>query len=460
MQLSDLKHVYFLGIGGIGMSAIARYFVHRGVIVSGYDRTATPLTDQLSGEGMNIVFDGEPTLIPRQIDLVVYTPAIPQDHAGFAWLKSQDIPMMKRSEVLGLISNGMRSVCIAGTHGKTTTSTMTAHLLTSSALSVSAFLGGIASDYGTNYLLGSGDVVVLEADEYDRSFLRLSPWIATISSLDADHLDIYGDLEGMMEGYSQFVARIREGGTLIIKQGLLSQLNAEVVAALPERHIKVYEFGEEAADISLHNIRVENGHFLFDYKGLGNTIEDVEVSLPGRHNLENAAVAITAGLILGADVEAMKHALRTFKGIQRRFERVFSSVDTEFIDDYAHHPGELNVAISAARELFPGKHLTGVFQPHLYTRTRDFADGFAEALDKLDRVFLMDIYPARELPIEGVTSNLIFDKMTLEDKTLVTKRDLMAVLSSCDVEVLLTLGAGDIDTFVPQIKQMLQKQTH
>lgn len=456
MKLSEINHIYFIGIGGIGMSAIARYFVAQGKKVTGYDKTETVLTNQLSAEGMTIHYVDEISYIPKDLDLVIYTPAIPKDHKGYNFLIESGIMMMKRSEALGLISNGMQSVGIAGTHGKTTTSAMTTHVLKVGGIDVSAFLGGITADYQSNFLIGKSNVVVLEADEYDRSFLRLNPFIASISSMDADHLDIYGDGKVMIEGFKAYTTKIRDNGYLIIKEGLLDQFTINELMMLNGRGIKVYEFGEgNDVQIKISNIRVENGRYIFDYDGMNHHIKDITMSMPGKHNVENACVAISVGLINGIAHENIKKALVGFKGIQRRFERIIDTANLVFIDDYAHHPGELKVAIDAARTLYPEKKLTGIFQPHLFTRTRDFVDGFAEELDKLDEIILMDIYPARELPIEGVTSERIFERMKNPNKRMVTKETLMNVLKEYQLEILMTLGAGDIDTFVPKIKEFL-----
>lgn len=456
MKLSLVGHVYFIGIGGIGMSAIARYFLAQGKQVSGYDKTQTMLTDQLVTEGVKIHYDDEISSIPKDIDFVIYTPAIPKDHQGFNYLMQSDIPMMKRSEALGLISGDMQSVCIAGTHGKTTTSAMTAHVLKVGGIDVSAFLGGIAVDYQSNFIIGKSDVVVLEADEYDRSFLRLSPYIASISSMDPDHLDIYGDKANMIDGFKAFTNKIRQNGYLIIKEGLLANFGLKELAELTQKGVKILEYGYDVSDIRLSNLKVVDGKYSFDYRGVGCQLEHVLVNMPGKHNVENASVAITIALLLGVDSDKIRTALNGFKGIQRRFERIVDKADFVYIDDYAHHPSELKVAIDAARNLFPGKKLTGIFQPHLYTRTRDFADGFAEELDQLDEVILMDIYPAREMPIEGVASEMIFERMKNKNKTLVSKATLMDEISKRKPEVLLTLGAGDIDTFVPKIKECFQ----
>lgn len=454
MKLNEVSHVYFIGIGGIGMSAIARYFIAQGKKVSGYDKTETVLTQHLSDEGMNIHYHDEISVIPTDIDLIIYTPAIPKDHKGYNHLLNSGIPMMKRSEALGLISNDKISVGIAGTHGKTTTSAMTTHVLKVGGIDVFAFLGGIAVDYNSNFLIGKSDVVVLEADEYDRSFLRLNPFIASISSMDADHLDIYGDSKVMIEGFKSYAAKIRDNGFLIIKEGLLDQFKINELMELTKRCVSVLEYGTGNVQIKMTRIRIDQGKYVFDYQGVGQEIKDIVMSMPGKHNLENACVAITVGLLNKVAPDDIKKALAGFKGIQRRFERIIDREDLVFIDDYAHHPSELKVAIDAARTLFPGRKLTGIFQPHLYSRTRDFVDGFAEELDRLDEIILMDIYPARELPIEGVTSESIFNRMKNPNKKLVTKETLMDTLKAYNLEILMTLGAGDIDTFVPKIKEL------
>ncbi len=454
MKLKDVKHVYFIGIGGIGMSAIARYFVAQGKKVSGYDKTQTVLTNQLTAEGMHIHYDDELSALPKDMDIIIYTPAIPKDHKGYNFLIQSGILMMKRSEALGLISNDMISIGVAGTHGKTTTSAMTTHVLKVGGIDVSAFLGGITADYKSNFLIGQSDVVVLEADEYDRSFLRLNPFIASISSMDPDHLDIYGDEKVMIEGFKAYAAKIRDNGYLIIKEGLLDHFTIKEIVKMTDRGIKVFEFGDgKDVQIRISSIRVENGKYVFDYYGMNHKLQDITMSMPGKHNIENACVAISVGLINGVTHDDIKKALVGFKGIQRRFERIIDREDLVFIDDYAHHPGELKVAIDAARTLYPDKKLTGIFQPHLFTRTRDFVDGFAEELDKLDEIILMDIYPARELPIEGITSERIFEIMKNQNKKLVTKDTLIEVLKEYKPEILMTLGAGDIDTFVPKIKE-------
>lgn len=456
MRLDALKHVYFIGIGGIGMSAIARYFISRGIRVSGYDRTRTVLTEALENEGMAIHYTDDMNEVPADIDMVVYTPAIPADHTELCHFKASSLPLLKRSEVLGLISNDLRSVGIAGTHGKTTTSTMTAHVLKVGGIDVSAFLGGISADYNSNFIIGKSDVVVLEADEYDRSFLRLAPFIASISSMDPDHLDIYGDRDKMIEtGYKAYASRVRDNGFLIIREGLLAEFSVGELMAFYKRGITVLEYGYgPGVQIRISNIGVSEGRYHFDYEGLGIMMEHVTLNIAGRHNVENATVAMTVALLMDVEEEGIRRALAGFKGIQRRFEKIIDRPDLVYIDDYAHHPGELKVAIDAARILYPDKKITGIFQPHLYSRTHDFADGFAEELDKLDEILLMDIYPARELPMEGVTSEIIYRRMKNPNVKLVTKATVMEELKQMHPEVLMTLGAGDIDTFVPKIKEL------
>ncbi len=456
MDLSNLKHVYFIGIGGIGMSAIARYFLRLGIKVSGYDKTRTLLTSELEEEGILIHFEDEVSLVPSEIDLVVYTPAIPADHQGLDFVRKQNLPLMKRSEVLGLISRSKVGIAIAGTHGKTTTSTLTAFLLDKSGLKPSAFLGGIATDYQSNFISGDSDLVVLEADEFDRSFLHLTPTIAVILSMDADHLDIYGHHDKMVESFIDFARQIKPKGLLLIKKGLLAYFNQKDLDYLSQREVTIREFGGESTDVSVHHAMVKNGQFVFGLKdGSHNSVNWV-CNLPGLHNVENASVAISIGKYLGASENDMKDALAHFKGIRRRFEIIHKGPKVVFIDDYAHHPTELNAAINGVKMLFPDKKITGIFQPHLFSRTKDFYIGFAEALDVLDEIILMDIYPARELPMEGVSSEMIFQEMKNSHKVLVSKTNLMETIQWKDLEVIVTLGAGDIDTFVPEIKKKLE----
>jgi UDP-N-acetylmuramate--alanine ligase len=453
-SLNDIRKVYFLGIGGIGMSAIARYCLAKGMEVYGYDRTRTVLTEALESEGMKIHYSDSPELIPSGIELVIYTPAVPADHKELTYFREHHYTVIKRSEALGVLSAESKSIAIAGTHGKTTTSTLTAHVLKQGGMDISAFLGGIAVDYDSNYLTGRSEWMVLEADEYDRSFLRLSPYIAAILSMDPDHLDIYGDSNQVYKGYREFASKVRDGGYLLLKSDLIRYFSEQELSDFTARGITVKTFGYSDSDILIANIRVEQGKYVFDYlQSDGKSMAGIVLNLPGRHNVENATVAINIALRCGVSEENIRKALAEFRGIQRRFEKIIETRDFVYIDDYAHHPTELKAAIDAARTLYPGKKVTGIFQPHLYTRTRDFADGFAEALDRLDEIILMDIYPARELPIEGVNSEMIFEKLKNKNKKLVSKATLMDALKEIKTDVLLTLGAGDIDTFVPKIKE-------
>jgi len=449
MELEKIKQVYLVGIGGIGMSGLARYFHKRGCEVIGYDRTQTTLTDSLAAEGMKITYIDEVSEIPAHFQtpsenlLVIFTPAIPKDSPILNFFQNNGFDLKKRSEVLGIISKGMFTVAVAGTHGKTTTSTMVAHILKHSGFDCTAFLGGISSNYDTNVLFGSNNVVVVEADEYDRSFLRLHPDVAIITSMDADHLDIYGDDSHVKESFRLFASQLKEGGKLIRKSGL------------PLDGGTTYSAKEEA-EIYAANARVINGTFFFDFKGEGVEINDIELGLPGMHNVENATAAIQAALLLNVQPAKIKAALKDFRGVKRRFEYILKTEKKTFIDDYAHHPEELRACLSAVKQLYPGKKLTVVFQPHLYSRTRDFVDGFAEVLDMCDELVLLDIYPARELPIAGVTSQIIFDRMKLEKKQISSLGNAAVIIKDLNPELLLTVGAGDIDTLVLPLKEILE----
>jgi UDP-N-acetylmuramate--alanine ligase len=454
--MSETNKIYFIGIGGIGMSAIARYMLSQGKEVYGYDKTETTLTKKLVDEGMKIHYTDDVNLIPERIDLVVYTPAIPEDHSELNYFIENGFDVIKRAEMLGRLSQVKKTIAIAGTHGKTSTSATTAHLLKHGKEDVSAFIGGIMSNYNSNYIEGAGDWIVVEADEYDRSFLHLSSDIIAIMSMDADHLDIYGDHNVMIEGFEAFITEIKQDGTLIIKEEMLAGLSEGVIDFLVEKNVDVVLFGiDTATEVSAENVRVQDGKFFFDYESENGSINGLQTNLAGRHNIENSIVAITIAKILGLNGEAVRDGLQSFKGIKRRFEMIYEDEQVTYIDDYAHHPTELKLAIGAAKELFPDKKITGIFQPHLFSRTRDFVDDFAESLDMLDEVLLMDIYPAREEPIDGVTSKIIFDKMKIENKTLVTKEMLMDEVRKRNLEVLMTLGAGDIDVFVSQIDKLL-----
>ncbi|NRA49377.1 MAG: UDP-N-acetylmuramate--L-alanine ligase, partial [Phaeodactylibacter sp.] len=396
MELKRIQTVYFIGVGGIGMSAIARYFNGRGANVHGYDRTSTELTRTLEAEGIDIHYEEDVSRIPNVVDLVVYTPAVPDTHAELQYFRQKGTPVKKRAEVLGIISRGMKAIAIAGTHGKTTTTTLTTYLLRQCGIDCTAFLGGIALDFETNFVEGQSDWVVVEADEYDRSFLHLNPDIAVVLSMDPDHLDIYGDEETLHEtGFRAFARNLEPGGSLYLQHQWEKEMGQMQGLEL---------FGLEGGSYRAEEIRVVSGYFTFDYRSPEHLIKGLQMSLPGRHNIENATAAITVALQLGGKETDIRRALREFRGIRRRFEFLHRGGEGTYIDDYAHHPKELKAAIGAAKELFPSKKVTGIFQPHLFSRTRDFVDGFASALEQLDEVWLMEIYPAREAPMPGVTS--------------------------------------------------------
>nr|HNH21816.1 UDP-N-acetylmuramate--L-alanine ligase [Ferruginibacter sp.] len=404
-DIKDIKRIYFLGIGGIGMSALARYFNARGVNVSGYDRTETVLTKQLASEGIAIHYEDHTGLIDKEAELVVYTPAIPKDHQELNYLLQHAYTVVKRSDVLGMITNSSFNICVAGTHGKTTTSTMIAHILRDSGYGCNAFLGGIAANYNSNFWSHERNVCVVEADEYDRSFLKLSPDVAIITAMDPDHLDIYGTAENVEQAFIDFSARVKDGGLLLSKYGL--KRGRELKA----RNHKTYHLQEAAADVHAADIRVNSGSYTFHVVATEWTLTDVALNMGGMHNIENMVAAITVAKHLGIDDEKIRSAVGSFKGVKRRFEFIVKKDDQVFIDDYAHHPDELRALITGAKKMFTGKKCTVIFQPHLFTRTRDFADGFAESLDLADELVLLPIYPARELPIPGVTSQMILDRM-------------------------------------------------
>ncbi|PST81898.1 UDP-N-acetylmuramate--L-alanine ligase [Pedobacter yulinensis] len=447
MELEKIKRAYFVGIGGIGMSALARYFSKRGVRVCGYDKTRTRLTETLAEEGIAITYQDLETEIPADFHragpevLVVYTPAIPKDAAILNFFLQGGFALNKRSQVLGIISLGMTCIAVAGTHGKTTTSSVIAHILQDSLYGCTAFLGGIAANYNSNVLYGNNNVVVVEADEYDRSFLTLHPDLAVITSMDADHLDIYGDAGSLEESFRLFAGQVKTGGRLFVRAGLPVQGNTYAV--------------EQPADVQATNIRVEDGTFVFDYRDNQGTIEGVASRLPGRHNIENATAAIAVARQLGISAEKIRTALGNFKGVRRRFEYQVVRPDCVYVDDYAHHPEELRACFSALRELYPDRKLTVVFQPHLFTRTRDFAAGFAQVLSTVDDLLLLDVYPARELPIAGVTSAMLLDLVSGPEKALVAKEAVTTVIGQKKPALLVTVGAGDIDTLVEPLKKLL-----
>lgn len=447
------KNVYFIGIGGIGMSAIARYFKFKGLNVSGYDKTESELTDTLQKQGIDVHYEDNVDFIPKDVEntLVVYTPAIPHDMGELVYVQEHGYKVLKRSKILGEITDGERCLAVAGTHGKTTTSTLTAHILTESGEGCSAFLGGISKNYGTNLLMSHSNAVVAEADEFDRSFLQLHPEIAVITAIDADHLDIYGDISHVLEAFKAFASQVH--GTVITKFGL------DITAEDTKAKILRYHYNDSRADFYARNPHPDNlGYFSFDLVYPGGVIENVKCGTPGWVNVENSVAAAAICLTYGVNPEAIRHAIGTFQGVKRRLDIHLNTEKISYIDDYAHHPKELATAISSMRDIFPGRKLTAIFQPHLYTRTRDFAEGFAEALSKVDKLILLDIYPAREEPIPGVTSEIIYDKVTAPEKVLLKKEELMGYLEKEPVDVLVTFGAGNIDRFIEPIEDMLKKR--
>ncbi|MFC0184690.1 UDP-N-acetylmuramate--L-alanine ligase [Pseudarcicella hirudinis] len=455
MNLKELKYIYFLGIGGIGMSAIARWFIANGYQLAGYDKTATPLTDALKAEGIPVHFEDDISLIPEAFlqnpaqTLVVYTPAIPKNHREYNFLIDNGFTLMKRSQVLGLLTRNMFTVAVAGTHGKTTTSSMVAHILKNGGKNVTAFLGGITQNYGTNFLLNEGMneiMCVVEADEFDRSFLTLFPDLAIVTSTDADHLDIYGDHDHVLKSFQMFVGQIKPGGKLYQREGLHLQ-------AYTNNETK--EFSLNNGDFHAENLRIENAEMIFDIVYPDGKITDVSMLIPGFHNVENALAATAVALQAGVSPEKVKEGICTFKGVKRRFEYHVRNKDVVYIDDYAHHPTEIQAFLSSVKALYPNRKLTAIFQPHLFSRTNDFQDGFAESLDLADDLLLLDIYPARELPMEGVTSQIIFDKMKLKDKVICSKEEVLNLLTQKKPELVVTIGAGDIDTLIPKIKGLL-----
>ena len=457
MVLGKINRVYFIGIGGIGMSALARYFLQLGKIVAGYDRNSGKLTGKLTEEGALIHYTDNIEKIPYEFKigdkyetLVVYTPAIPENHSELLFFRENGYSVLKRSEVLGLIAGEKTTFAIAGTHGKTTISTMVAHILNSTSAGCNALLGGISRNYGTNLLVNKrSKYLVAEADEYDRSFLQLYPDYAIISSMDADHLDIYGNVEEMNIAFSKFASQVKKNGILLIKKGVNLYQGSNIQS-------KCYFYSaEEKSDFYAQNIRLIQGHYSFDLYTPEGKIENIIIGQPGLYNVENAIAALAIVWLAGVNRETIFKSIEDFRGIQRRFDIHINEPNLVYIDDYAHHPREILACISSVRELFPGKKITGIFQPHLYSRTRDFADDFAKSLNMLDKLILLDIYPARELPIEGVTSELIFNKVELESKVLCPLEKLMSKLSDDKPEVLITMGAGNIDEYVEPIINLL-----
>jgi UDP-N-acetylmuramate--alanine ligase len=467
LQGAEGVSVFFLGIGGIGMSALARYFNAKGIAVSGYDKMETNLCKQLTAEGINIHYEDNIELIDKEAKLVIYTPAVPKDHKELNYYLDNNYTVTKRSDVLGAITAGDFNICVAGTHGKTTTSSMVAHILRHSGFGCNAFLGGIAVNYDTNFWpapINSGSnekaVCVAEADEYDRSFLKLSPDIAIISSMDPDHLDIYGTAENMEQAFIDFAAKIKPGGLLISKYGLKRHNDLQA-----PQHI-TYDVENEKADVNTHNIIISNGSYLFDTKVPGRVIKGIQLNMGGRHNIENVTAAIAVAAQLDMSDEKIKESVATYRGVKRRFEYIIKNDHLVFVDDYAHHPEELRALITGAKNLYSDKKCVVVFQPHLFSRTKDHADGFAAVLDIADEVILLPIYPARELPMEGVTSVMILERMHNDNKMVLSKEDLLKHISqeqTAHVEegyngtLFITAGAGDIDTLVEPIKEILLK---
>lgn len=457
MKLENIKSVYFIGAGGIGMSALLRYFLSIGKVVGGYDRTSSTLTEKLIEEGAKIHYEDNVETIPsnfKQADstLVVYTPAIPSNNTEFIYFKENKFHLQKRSQVLGLITQSLKGLCVAGTHGKTTTSTMLAHLLYNSSVGCNAFLGGISHNYGTNLLVNNdSSYAVIEADEFDRSFHFLHPYISIITSADPDHLDIYGTEKAYKESFEHYTSLIQPGGALILKKGV--EINLKL-----QEGVKLYSYSIEEGDFHAENIRIGNGEIHFDFVAPAVTIKDINLGVPIHINIENSIAAIAVALMCGTSPEEIKNSMSNFKGIERRFDFVLKEDNLVLINDYAHHPAEVKRSIESVRELYKGKKLTVAFQPHLYSRTNDFYKEFAESLSIADEVILLDIYPARELPMEGVTSKLILDKIEKgKPKYLSDKKNLCNLISNTKPEVVLTLGAGDINLLLQELKTTLLK---
>ncbi len=455
MNLDRINKVYCIGIGGIGVSALARYFKALGKQVSGYDLTPSPLTQQLMAEGIDIHFTDDPSLIPFSPDekehvLVIYTPAVPSNHAELNSLREAGFVIYKRSEVLGLIANKKETIAVAGTHGKTSVSGILSYILSVSELGCSAFLGGISKNFNSNLIVSDSSLMVTEADEFDRSFLQLYPEHAIVTSIDPDHLDIYGNIEAIKDSFSQFVSQIQTGGHLLLKKDLVN-------IASDQSKLKAYTYSaDQKADFYADNIRINTGRYIFDLVCADNqTIKNISLNLPGRINMENAVAAASMAFLLGVNTETIKSGIENFHGMARRFDYQIRSDKVIYIDDYAHHPAELSKTIESLRELYPHKKMTGIFQPHLFTRTRDFAQEFAQSLSELDSVILLEIYPAREKPIEGVSSDIIYNQIKTKDKSLCKKEELLKVISNRKPDFLITFGAGDIDRLVPEIKQIL-----
>lgn len=458
MDVNAIKAVYFIGAGGIGMSALVRYFLSKGKKVGGYDRTPSELTEKLIKEGALIHYEDNICSIPadfkvKESTLIVYTPAIPASHTEFTWFRNNGFTIQKRSQVLGMLTHSGKGLCVAGTHGKTTTSTMAAHLLHQSHVECNAFLGGISKNYGTNLLLSDkSEYVVIEADEFDRSFHWLTPFATVITATDADHLDIYGTKEAYLESFRHYTSLIQPGGALIMREGI--ELDPQL-----QEGVTLYTYSRESGDFHAENVRIGNGEIFFDYLSPLGNIKDIQLGVPVAINIENGIAAMALAQLSGVDNDEIKQAMATFRGVDRRFDFKIKNDKVVFLSDYAHHPEEIKQSILSMRALYNDKKLTAVFQPHLYTRTRDFYQEFADSLSLLDEVILTEIYPARELPIEGVSSQLIYDHLRPGiEKCICRKEDIIQVLKEKKIEVLITLGAGDIDNYVPQICDLLNKE--
>jgi len=457
MEIKDIKAVYFIGAGGIGMSAIARYFIHRGLVVAGYDKTPSALTLQLEREGMLIHYEENIDEIPHackqpQTCLVIYTPAIPSDHQELQYFRQNGFEVEKRAQVLGTLTREHKGLCVAGTHGKTTTSTMCAHIMHQSHLDCNAFLGGISKNYGTNYILSNSDYVVIEADEFDRSFHWLSPWMTVITATDPDHLDIYGTKEAYLESFRHYTELIQPGGSLIIHRDLEMKENLQ-------EGVNRYDYSLHEGDFHAENIRIANGEITFDFISPIECVKDVQLGQPVPINIENGVAAMAMAQLSGCTAEELRYGMQTYGGVERRFDFKLKNDKIVFLSDYAHHPKEIYQSAKSIRELYSDRKITAIFQPHLYTRTRDFYKDFANALSLLDEVILTEIYPAREQPIEGVTSQLIYDNLRPGiEKHMIAKADVLQYIKDHSFDVLIVLGAGDLDNQVPQITKILKEK--
>ena len=458
MEIKNIKAIYFIGAGGIGMSAIARYFIRKGFVVAGYDRSPSELTRQLEQEGMLLHYDENIEKIPyacrnKENCLVVYTPAIPADHQELQYFKEKGFDIEKRAQVLGALTRAHKGLCFAGTHGKTTTSTMCAHIMHQSHLDCNAFLGGISKNYATNYILSNtSDFVVIEADEFDRSFHWLRPWMSVITSTDPDHLDIYGTKEAYLESFRHYTTLIQKGGALIIHRNL--EMKPEV-----QKGVKIYDYSQDEGDFHAENIVIENGEITFDFISPIENVKNIRLGQPVPINIENSVAAMAMAQLNGCTAEELKFSMKTYHGVDRRFDFKINTDKLVFLSDYAHHPKEIYQSAKSIRELYKNRKITIIFQPHLFTRTRDFYKDFADALSQLDEVILCDIYPAREQPIPGVTSKLIYDNLKEGvEKSMIHKEDVLSLVKQRDFDVLVVLGAGDIDNYVPQITKILESK--